>query len=223
MGVTGQLLASARALAHTFRNPALRRLQLASAGSILGTFAYFVALYVYAFRQGGTNAVALVSVLQMLPAAVLSPFLATLADRLPRRLVMLGADLVRAALMVAAAVSIAADGPAWIVYAIVTAVQIASTTFGPAKAALLPLVARTPGELTAANVAGRTLEGAGGFIGPMIGGFLLAATNEQTVFAVNAASFVWSAVLVFGLRVDTATDLQAGEPEEAEKEESERV
>lgn len=214
MGVTGRLLGSAQALVDTFRNPALRRLQLASAGSILGSFAYFVALAVYAFRHGGAGAVALVSVLQMLPAAVSAPFLATLADRLPRRLVMISADLVRAVLMVAAAVSIALGGPAWIVYAVVTLVQIASTAFGPAKAALLPILARTPGELTAANVAGRTLEGGGGFIGPAIGGFLLAATNEQTVFALNAASFIWSAVLVFGLRVDSAVAAHASEPEE---------
>ena len=90
-GLTGRLLGSARALADTFRNPELRRLQLASIGSILGSFAYFVALAVYAYAHGGTAAVALVSVLQMLPAALLAPFLATLADRLPRRLVMIAA------------------------------------------------------------------------------------------------------------------------------------
>ena len=211
--LTRRVFGSAAALGDTFRNPALRRLQLANAGSILGTFSYFVALYVYAYRQGGAGAVALVNVLQMLPAAVLAPFLATFADRLPRHLVMIGADLVRAALMSAAAASIALGGPAWIVYALVTVSQIAGTTFGPAKAALLPILARTPEELTAANVAGSTLTGAGSFIGPAIGGFLLAATNGQTVFALNAVSFVWSAVLLVGLPAGGAGTAMT-EPEE---------
>ncbi|HZO48517.1 MAG TPA: MFS transporter, partial [Gaiellaceae bacterium] len=180
-------------------------------GSILGTFAYFVALGVYAFAHGGTGAVALVSVLQMIPAGVLAPFLATLADRLPRRLVMVVSDLVRAALMAAAAGVIATGGPAWIVYALVTATSIAGTAFSPAKAALLPLLARTPAELSAANAASTTIVGAGGFIGPALGGFLLAATNAEVVFAVNALSFLWSAALVLSLRVERQ------EPEPAEE------
>src|SRR5215471_10675905 len=94
---------SGQAIVEMFRHPGLRRLQLAWAGSILGTWAYFVALAVYAYDQGGAGAVALVSVLRMVPAAILSPFLATLADRFPRRLVMITSDVARAALMLAAA------------------------------------------------------------------------------------------------------------------------
>src|SRR5581483_1000498 len=120
-------------------------------------------------------------------------------------------DLVRAALMAAAAGVIATGGPAWIVYALVTATSIAGTAFSPAKAALLPLLARTPAELSAANAASTTIVGAGGFIGPALGGFLLAATNAEVVFAVNALSFLWSAALVLSLRVERQ------EPEPAEE------
>jgi len=206
---------SGRGLVEMFRHPGLRRLQLAWVGSVLGTWAYFVALAVYAYDQGGAGAVAVVSVLRMLPAAVLSPFLATLADRFPRRLVMITSDVARAALMLAAAAVIAEDGPAWLVYAIVAMSSIVSMLFGPARAALVPLLVRTPTELTAANVAAGTLENVGSFLGPAIGGFVLAATNVQAVFALNAASFVWSAVLVFMVRVDetrhTAEDEEASE------------
>lgn len=198
-GLSGRLRTSLHALAGTFRNPALRRLQLAWAGSILGTWSYFVALAVYAYAHGGAGGVALVSVLRMLPAAILAPFLASLADRFPRRLVMVSADLICAALMAATAASIALGGPAWIVYALVSVSTVAGTPFGPAQAALLPILSRTPAELTAANVASSTLESVGSFIGPAIGGFLLAATNAETVFALNAASFLWSAALVIGI------------------------
>ena len=49
------------ALREVFRNRALRQLQLAWAGSIIGSWAYTVALVVYAYDQGGASAVALVA------------------------------------------------------------------------------------------------------------------------------------------------------------------
>jgi len=45
--------AAMRALGDVFRSPPLRRLQLAWIGSILGAWAYIVALGVYAYDQGG--------------------------------------------------------------------------------------------------------------------------------------------------------------------------
>jgi MFS family permease len=194
-----RVTAALRPLTETFRNPDLRRLQLAWVGSIMGGWSYLVALAVYAYAQGGAGAVALVGVLRMIPAAVVSPFAATLADRLPRKLVLIGSDVGRAALMGAAALVIASDGPPGVVYALVCASHIVGTPFRPAQAALLPALARTPSELTAANVASSTLEAVAGFAGPAVGGVLLAATNAQTVFAVNAASFVWSALFVVGI------------------------
>jgi len=202
MGSLSGARESGRAVVEMFRHPGLRRLQLAWVGSILGTWAYFVALAVYAYGQGGAGAVALVSVLRMVPAAILAPFLATLADRFPRRLVMVVSDVVRAVLMLAAAAVIAGDGAAWIVYAIVTVSQIAGTPFSSARAALVPQLVRTPAELTATNVASGTLENVGSFLGPAIGGLVLAATNAEVVFALNGASFVWSAMLVLMIRVD---------------------
>jgi MFS family permease len=200
-GLTRQVLEPSRALADTFKNPGLRRLQLAWAGSILGTWAYLVALFVYAYAKGGPGAVALVAVIRVLPAAIVAPITSSLADRFPRRLVMIGSDLVSTALMAGAAAVIAFDGPAWIVYAVVGLTTITGTPFRPAQAALIPALARTPAELTAANVASSTLESVGTFAGPALGGLLLAATTPQLVFAVNAATFLWSASLALGIRV----------------------
>jgi MFS family permease len=209
-GLAQRALAPLGAIAQTFANPGLRRIQLAYIGSILGSWSYMVALVVYAYAQGGAGAVALVSVLRMIPAAVLAPFTSTLADRFSRRMVMLGSNVLRAALMGVAAAIIAADGADWLVYALVCATSIAGTPFRPAQAALLPALARTPAELTAANVTSSTLEAIGTFVGPAIGGFLLAGTNTETVFAVNGASFLWSAALVVGIRVPAAAAKGSG-------------
>jgi MFS family permease len=203
-GLKARIADSTRSFGQVFANPDLRRLQLAWAGSLIGNWSYFVALAIYAYDQGGAAAVGVVSVIRMLPAAIASPFLAGLADRYSRKLVMIVTDIVRAGLMIAAAVTIWQGWSAYIVYVIVAVSTVVGTAFRPAQAALLPHLARNPAELTAANVASSTLEAVGAFIGPALGGILLAVTSIETVFAVNALSFVWSALLVLAVRGGSA-------------------
>ena len=69
-----------------------------------------------------------------------------------------------------------------------------------AQAALLPSLVASPAELTAANVASSTLESVGTFLGPALGGLLLAVSSPAVVFAANGLTFLWSALLVLGLR-----------------------
>jgi MFS family permease len=192
--------ASFRALGAVLSSPPLRRLQLAWAGSILGDWAYLVALGVYAYGQGGASAVGLVGLIRLIPGALIAPFSASFVDRFRRVAVMVVADVVRFALMAAAALVIAADGPAPIVYGLVALTSATGTVFRPAQAALLPALVTSPGELTAANVASSTLESVGTFLGPALGGLLLAVSSPSVVFAANAVTFLWSALLVLGLR-----------------------
>ena len=190
---------SAGALAAVFRSRDLRRLQLAWAGSIIGSWAYLVALAVYAYNEGGPAAVGLVGVIRLLPSALAAPFVAVAADRFPRERVMVVTDLIRVPLMAIVALTIFWDGPAAIVYAAVGLTSVVGTAFRPAQAALLPSLARTPEELSAANVTSSTVESIGTFVGPALGGILLAATNPEIVFAVNGLTFVWSALMVAGI------------------------
>jgi MFS family permease len=199
-GSGGRTGAALQALRDVLASPPLRRLQLAWVGSILGAWAYLVALGVYAYDQGGATAVGLVGLIRLIPAAVAAPFTSSLADRFPRVGVMVTSDLVRCVLMLAAAATIALDGPALAVYVIVATSTVATTVFRPAQSALLPSLVRSPAELTAANVASSTLESVGTFLGPALGGLLLAVTSPEVVFAANAGTFLWSAVLVVGLR-----------------------
>ena len=196
---------SFRALRDVFRNRALRQLQLAWAGSIIGSWAYTVALVVYAYDQGGASAVALVAVIRWVPAAIASPFAAILGDRYPRVRVMLGADLLRAGALGAMAACVVTDAPAAIIYVLATVVAVLATVFDPAQSALIPSLARTPEELTAANVSSSTLESLGFCVGPALGGILLTLTNVWVVFVVTAATFLWSALMLAPL-------LRASEP-----------
>ena len=218
----GRMRASFRALGAVLSNPSLRRLQLAWAGSILGGWAYLVALGVYAYEQGGAGAVGIVGLIRLVPAAIVAPFSATLVDRFSRVTTMIVSDVVRFTLMIGAAAVIATDGPPPIVYGLVALSTIAGTVFRPAQAALLPSLVASPAELTAANVASSTIESIGTFLGPALGGLLLAVSDPAVVFAANGATFLWSAALVIGLRGHEqprerpARAGDAGDPDEGE-------
>jgi MFS family permease len=181
-------------------NRDLRRLQYANLGSVLGNWAYVVGLAVYAYNEGGAGLVGLVTVIRMVPAALVGPFVSVLGDRFSRRGTMIGADVLRAAMLLAAAATIAADGPVWVVLTLVTLTNITAMAFRPAYQAILPGLSRTPEELTAANVATSTINSVGAVVGPAIGGLLLAVSSTAAVFALNGASFLWSAALVVAVR-----------------------
>ena len=86
---------SARLFARVFRNADLRRLVLAWAASNLASRASAIAVAVYAYETDGIGAVGIVAFLRVVAGAVASPWLAVLADRRSRRLVLIGCDLAR--------------------------------------------------------------------------------------------------------------------------------
>jgi MFS family permease len=163
---------------------------------IVGHWAYLVAVAVFAYDVGGAGAVGLLVVIRTVPAALVAPFAAVLADRYSRVRVMIASNLVRAVLIAAAGLCVYADTPAWVVYAIVGIAMLVGTPFRPALAAVTPAVARTPGELTAANAVSSTLESIGYFVGPALAGLLLAAASPELVFFLTAAAFTLSALVI---------------------------
>jgi MFS family permease len=213
MGAVREQVAEAlRAFAAVFRNPNLRRLELAWAGSTIGSWSYGIALAVFAYQAGGAAAVGLAGLIRILPSALASPFAAVLADRFPRRQVMVVADVVRAAALIFAGLAVALELAAGLVYGLSAVVALASATFRPAKAAVLPSLATSPGELTAANVASSTIESVGIFLGPALGGILLASTSTPIVFLVAAGTLIWSAVLVGRIRSEAAAERPTARP-----------
>jgi MFS family permease len=222
VGVFRERLAeSGRSLREVFRNPGLRKLNLALGGSVIGDWAYAVALSIYVYQRGGATAVGVLGVIRLVLVALAMPYASSLADRFDRRRVLIGSDLLRMVLVAIAAVVIHFDGPAMVVYALVIVTSISSTPFRPAQAALLPRLATHPGELAAANVASSTIESLGFFVGPAIAGVLLGITDISTVYLFNVLTFAWSLAMVIRLRVpDRAVDETDGDEVEKEHDES---
>jgi MFS family permease len=197
--VRERLAESRRAFAAVFTNPGLRRVELSWAGTVCAYWIFIVTLSLYAYERGGADAVGLVWLLRTLPSVVAAPAGAVLGDRYPRERVLLGINLARSATIGAAAAAAFTGAPAGIVYALGALMGLLQSTFRPTQAALLPQLARTPEELTAANLVLTTVEGVGIFVGPAIGGLWLAATGTDVVFAGTAGVFLSAAFLLVGL------------------------
>ncbi len=191
-------------LRSVFRNPNLRRIQLALAGSMIGDWAYATAVAVWAYGVGGAKAVGVWTAIRLALMALTSPVAATIADRLPRKQVMIAADLIRAGLVALAALCLVLDLPPATVFVLATLTSLLGGAFRPAQRALMPALADRPEELTASNGTSSTLESLAFFVGPALGALLLGVADVQVVFLVNAATFLWSTAFVLGIRVPDA-------------------
>jgi MFS family permease len=202
-GPTGRLAGAVGAFRTTFRSPDLRRAQLAFLGAWTAEWAFTVALGVYAFRVGGAAAVGLVSLLRMLPSALVTPVLAPYADRWRRERVLVLVSAVRAAATAGTALLVAADGPPATVYLLAAASTLAGTLYRPTHSALLPSLCRTPLELAGANVVRGMVDSLATLAGPLVAALLLATSGVTAVLVFAAVASAWSGALMLAVHADT--------------------
>jgi len=189
---------------HAFRslaaNRALLRVLAGYGLFILTEYTVWIAMLVFAYTRGGVTVAGLVAVAQLVPAAVVAPMVAPIADRRSPVVLLAGGYLAQAAAMAATAAAVIADAPL-AAYAAAVVAATAVTTTRPAQSALVPSVAATPDQLTAANVVVGWLEAAGYAAAGLLAGMLIALAGVGSVFAVCAGLGLAAAVLVAGLRV----------------------
>jgi MFS family permease len=181
------------------RSSVLRRVELAFAAFNIAEWATWIAILVYAYRQGGAAATGLISFLQLAPTVIAAPAASVYADRLPRIVALRRAYLLQGVAMLATGAVMIAAAPAPVVYALAIVTAITVTFSRPAQAALLPELATDPAELTAANVVSGTVEGAGLFLGPAVAGVLLSTDGPGSVFLSLGVVMLVAAVLLTGI------------------------
>ena len=135
-----------------------------------------------------------------MPAALVAPWAASLGDRYPRNRVLTLGYLVQAVAMLATAAAMLADAPVPVVILLATATASSLVVSRPTQSALLPSLARTPEELTAANGVAGAVEGVGLLIGPLLAAAILAVSTPAAVFAAGGATMVFASLVTIGLR-----------------------
>jgi MFS family permease len=179
-----------------FRSRDFRLLWSAQAVSLIGDAAFLTALGWRTFTLAGAGKLGLVLVCQA--TAMLATVLigGALADRLSRRRMMIVSDLAR---MVAVGALAAVDANGELTFTILlvlaTLMGLGDGFFYPASGGMVPLLVE-PHAIPSANALLGAARWSSILIGPSLAALVYGAAGSATVFALDAASFLVSAVLV---------------------------
>jgi MFS family permease len=169
-----------------------RLLFLSTLGSSIGTLFAAIALAIDVKDRTDSGLwVGAVLIVEFLPTIVVGLTLGPLLDRLNRRSLMVGADLVRAAVF--CILPFTSSAAAIVGLALVAG--LATGFFRPAVYAGVPNLVPED-QLPEANALLQTIENLSWAIGPILGGILTAAAGPHAAYWINAVSFLISALLI---------------------------
>jgi MFS family permease len=174
-----------------------RRIFAGQLVSQLGDWLDFVGLLTlvaYTWK-GGPAGLAAVTVSQALVYLLVAPVTGVLADRLPRRVTLVGSDLARAAIVLC--YLLAPNIP--VLLALMVVKVCFSTLFNPAEAAVIRETVPED-KLLQANALSELTTQVTKIAGPAIGGVLVVTVGVHATFVGDAASFLLSAVVLSTLR-----------------------
>jgi hypothetical protein len=169
-------------------NPPLRRLLAAWAQSCVGTGAGYVALLLLTLRHLHTSwALAAVLLADFLPSIVFGAWFGALADRYPKRRLLVAANLLQAG----AFAGLALSDTAVPILALALLAGTGSALERPAVRASLPVLAGDAGQVAAALY--DTSRWVGMTAGPLAAAALFALGGVEVPLALNGASFLIAA------------------------------
>lgn len=143
----------------------------------------------------------IIGVLQTIPAIALAPLIGVAVDRLPKKVLLIVSDLIRAVVIGLI--------PCWIsgetftveyLYILVTLHAVATAVFGPALTAAIPSLV-TPAQYTSANALLQSTTSLGIIMGPALSGIGIAFLSSKEVLCLNAATYVISAACFLTIRM----------------------
>jgi MFS family permease len=206
--VSGSLQVARAAL----RNRALRATLVAFVFFSVAEWTRWVALLVFGFDRGGAAGSGLIAVIQLVPAAILTPFTSSLADRFHRPRVLLAGYLVAAFGTAAGGIAIVVDAP-FAVVAILSALGLCGVTLiRPTQASLLPRLVSTPAELTAANAIVSFVVGGSILAGPALAAALMAVWSPGATLIVAGALLAVGALTIAFVYRGSVKATGPGEP-----------
>ena len=177
------------------RNVAYRRLFAAQIVALIGTGLLTVALGLLAYDLAGSNAGAVLGTaltIKMLAYVGLAPVINALVARWPKKRVLIGADLIRAAM----ALSLPFITEVWQIYIVIFLLQSASATFTPAFQSLIPTILTHEKDYTRALSLSRLAYDMEALVSPALAALLLTVLSYNNLFLGTVAGFLFSAFMV---------------------------
>jgi MFS family permease len=185
-------------------NQTYRHLFLAQVIALVGTGLATVALGLLAYNLAGANAGEVLGTalaIKMIAYVGVSPIAAAFAERLPRKTMLIGLDLVRAGV----ALALPFVSQVWQVYILVFVLQSASAGFTPTFQATIPDVLPDEKDYTHALSLSRLAYDLENVASPMLAAALLTVIDFHNLFAGTVMGFLASAALVQSVTLPTPT------------------
>ena len=167
------------------RHRPTRALVAAFAAVTLGEWVLGTTVAIHAYAAGGALAVGLVG-FRFAPAALTGLWSTQLAEHPRRERILALVAASRAVATGGAAVALALGAPLPVVIGLVWLDAAVGSAYRPTQAALLPALARTPGELTAAAALASNVKSSGQIIGALLGSLLVSTLPVSIAVAVAA-------------------------------------
>ncbi|MDJ0685495.1 MAG: MFS transporter [Alphaproteobacteria bacterium] len=184
------------------RDRTYRRLFLAQVVALLGTGLATVALGLLAYDLAGGNAALVlgaVFAIKMAAYVTVAPVAAAVAERVPRRRVLVTLDLLRAAV----ALCLPFVSSVWQVYALIIVLQTASAAFTPTYQATIPDVLPDEERYTRALSLSRLAYDLDSLLSPTLAALLLLVLSYNALFMGTVLGFVASALLIVSVILPT--------------------
>ena len=191
------------------QNPTFRHLFAAQVVALIGTGLATVALGLLAWDLAGANAGAVMGTalaIKMVAYVTLSPLVAAVAERLPRRAFLVALDLIRAVVIG----FLPFVDQVWQVYVLIFVLQAASAGFTPAFQAVIPDVMKTEEAYTNALSLLRMAEEMEQLASPVLAAALLTVVGFPVLFLGTVVGFLGSALLVATTKLPDRAPAEAG-------------
>jgi len=179
---------------------------------VVGASAFPIALAVTVLDAGGSaSTLGLILGARVMAGVVFAPFAGVWADRLPRKKVMMGADLFRAAIVFAMVFISAPTMPHYLLGLAVLAMGIGDAFGAAAAGAIMPSL--VPDEkLPAANVARNVVVKGASIVGPGIGGASVFLVGGRFTFIFTAVAFALGTYFLLKIQEDINGNKREQEP-----------
>lgn len=170
--------------------------------SMAGDGVYFVAIaWQVTTLSGRPSALALVGLAWTLPQVAFTLLGGVMADRIDRRRIMIAGDLLRfGALATIGVLSISGRIELGHIYPLVAVYGVGQAIFQPSFVSIVPTIVPADA-LVEANSLGQFVRPISlTVIGPAVGGFVIGVAGVGWAFAIDAASFAFSALMILRMR-----------------------
>jgi MFS transporter, DHA3 family, macrolide efflux protein len=188
-----------------WKNHDFLRLWLGQMISVIGDGIYYIAIMWWIKTHTGSDAlVALIALCAAVPGVLLGPIAGVVADRVNRRRLMIGMDVISAIVVIGPALLLSANRlEPWHLCATAALLATAATFSFPAFLSSVPRIVAED-QLNAANSMSQAGNALAGLIGPALGGVLVAGLSSVNAIALDAVSFGVAAILNAFSRIPNA-------------------